>query len=214
MKLHALGLRVALSFFLATAACASAQVPAQRQTDVALSVYGAFDGTVGDSVANVSETPTNAVGGMMELRHIVNSWLGFEAMYALNPANQVYGVWCSLCTSPPPVSAYAHAFTGDWVFSSHAAKVRYFALVGVGILYFQPVSSSQAGGSWGPTQSFTTPVYVYGVGFDRALWKHLGLRLQYRGNFYKAPYLLKNLSNNVSNFTHTAEPALGVYYKF
>jgi len=134
-------------------------------------------------------------------------------MYSLNPADQVYGVWCSLCTTPPPVSAYAHAFTGDWVFSSHSEKLRPFALVGVGILYFQPVASTQGGNSWGPTQSSTTPVYVYGVGIDREQWKHIGLRFQYRGNFYKAPYLLKYLSN-VSNFTHTAEPALGVYYKF
>lgn len=209
MRLQSSGLCGALLLFLAVAACTSAQ----KQTDVALSAYGALGSTVGNPVANISDTPSNAAGGMIEVRHIVNLPVGFEATYSLNRANQVYGVWCSLCTSPPPVSANAHEFTGDWVFSTHPAKLRPYALVGIGILYYQPLSSFPAGSPWGPTQSFITPAYVYGAGMDWAVRKHIGLRLQYRGNFHNAPYLLKYLSNT-SHFTHTAEPALGVYYKF
>jgi len=38
------------------------------------------------------------------------------------------------------------------------------------------------------------------------------VRLQYRGNLYKAPDLSK-LYSSTNAFTHTAEPMIGVYLK-
>jgi len=200
--------------FLLILAWMPSSAQAQKQTDVALSVYGAFSSAVnrnnGDATADI---PSNAAGGMIELRHIFNRFNGFEATYSLNRANQAYEVFCSLCTSPPPpVSAYAHAFTADWIFTTHPAKVRYFALLGAGLLYFQPVTDFPAGSPWGPSQSAVTPDYIYGAGLDWGFSQRLGMRLQYRGNIYKAPYLLKGLQT--TTYTHTAEPAIGVYYKF
>lgn len=214
MRLHSSGLSVALLSFVALTGGAVAH----GQTDIAISGYGAFSGTTTGNA--VEEIPSNAGGGMVELRHIFNRFTGFEATYALNRANQVYNApgYCSLCV-PIPVSANAHEITGDWVFSSRGTKLRPFALVGVGVLYFQPLVSIQYNRS-APTESSTTAVYVYGAGVDWGILSRLGLRLQYRGNLYNAPDLTlvygtgSGPGHNGTVFAHTAEPAVGVYYRF
>jgi len=113
------------------------------------------------------------------------------------------------CSPPPPqpVSANAHEFTGDWVVSVKVANLRPFALAGLGVLLNEP-SGTQA-----DTTSSTKAVYVYGAGLDWGLIPHLGLRLQYRGNLYKAPDLTR-LYTSTNAFTHTAEPMIGAYFRF
>lgn len=203
---------MALSFFLA-AACASAQVSVQRQTDVALSIYGAFTNTTGkNSVTQIQDSPSNSIGGMVDLRHIHSPFVGYEAAYSFNSADQVYiytGPTPAGAGNEPPTitSAYAQEATGDWVFSYHPAKVRPFALAGVGILLNEPT------GGQSNTQSYNTAVYVYGAGLDWQLLPRLGVRFQYRGNIHKAPYLILDFGSS-DLFTHTAEPTIGVYYKF
>lgn len=181
-------------------------VPVIAQTDVAASIYGAFSGTASGN--GVQESPSNSAGGLLELRHIHNPLIGYEATYSFNRANQVYGPdqFCSLCT-PAAVKANAHEITGDWVVSLHAASFRPFALAGLGVLLNQP-SSGQAN-----TTTSTQAVYVYGAGLDWGLLPHLGLRFQYRGNLYKAPDLTR-LYTSTKAFTHTAEPMIGAYFRF
>ncbi len=228
--------------FLLVFAFHTGDAQAQKQTDVALSVYGAFSNTATGAI--VKETPSDSAGGMIELRHIIHPWIGFEATYAMNRANQVYELSCSYCTVPTVassadergvigdsvftscpfctsptivVSANAHAITGDWVFSSfHAAKFRPFAVVGIGVLYFQPIASFENALA-APTNSSNSPVFVYGAGVDWKILPHMGLRLQYRGNFYNAPVLTsayKTFGSIGTTLTHTAEPAIGAYYIF
>ena len=178
---------------------------ARAQTDIAVSLYGAFSNTVGNSLS-VQDTPSNSAGGMIELRHISNPLVGYEVTYSLNRANQVYSSICTFC-SPVAVSANAHEITGDWLFSAHAGKLRPFALVGVGILLSEPTSGQSH------TQSSNSAVYVYGAGLDWGLLPHLGLRFQYRGNVYKAPLITTNYSP-LDAFRHTAEPMIGAYFRF
>lgn len=201
MRLCSLLRGLALWFFLV----AVASVTAGAQTDLALSVYGAFGSTAGNSLA-VQDRPSNAAGGMFELRHISNPLVGYEATYAFNRANQTYVGNCSLC-SPVAVSANAHEITGDWLISVHVANLRPFALAGMGLLMNEPV-----GGQSG-TQSSHTAVYVYGAGLDWGLLPHLGLRFQYRGNVHKAADITTAYSS-VDAFTHTSEPMIGVYLRF
>lgn len=197
-------LGLALSFFLPVAAC----VPAAAQTDLALSVYGAFSSSAGNglSLSGVSDTPSNSAGGMIELRHIRNPFVGYEATYSFNRANQVYSTICTFCL-PVAVSANAHEITGDWVFSAHSGNLRLFALGGAGLLLNEPTSGQS------DTQSSNTAVYVYGAGLDWGLLPHLGLRFQYRGNVHKAPYITKSFSSPDA-FTQTAEPMIGAYFRF
>ncbi len=184
------------------------------RTDVALSVYGAFNGaTTGNGVV---QSPSNSAGGLIELRYIRNPLIGYEATYAFNRANQRYAPSIALPCPPPPdggcglpaaVSANAHEVTGDWIASLKIANLRPFALAGVGLLLDVP-SSGQT-----DTSTSTKPVFVYGGGLDWGLLPHLGLRFQYRGNLYKAPDLT-TLYTSSRAFTHTAEPMIGAYLRF
>ena len=201
MRPNSSGLGLALSFFLAAAVGAAAHA----QTDVALSLYGAFNNTAGSNLG-VQDRTSNAAGGMVELRHIRNPLVGYEAAYSFNRANQVYVGNCSLC-SPAAVKANAHEITGDWLVSFHAGNLRPFALAGVGMLLNEP-----AGGQ-SDTQSSNTVVYVYGAGLDWGLLPHLGLRFQYRGNVSKAPYIT-TVYSSVNAFRQTAEPMIGAYFRF
>lgn len=185
------------------------------QNTVALSVFGAFGGTTAGN--NIQQSPANAAGGMAELRHISNPLIGYEVTYSYNRANQVYVPISYACPvgilppcgppTPAPVSANAHEVTGDWVVSLHAANLRPFALVGLGVLLNVP------SGGQSNTSISTKPVYVYGAGLDWGLVPHLGLRFQYRGNLYQAPDLTK-LYTSSNAFTHTAEPMIGAYFRF
>jgi hypothetical protein len=72
------------------------------QTDVALSLYGAFNGTSNGN--GTVQSPANAAGGMIEVRHISNPLIGYEGTYSYNRANQVYkasGYVCPVGLVPP-----------------------------------------------------------------------------------------------------------------
>lgn len=178
---------------------------AQAQTDVGLSFYGAFSGRT--TANGVTESPSNSAGGLFELRHLSNPIVGFEGTYSFNRANQTFS--CGLPCGPitkQTVSADAHEVTLDWVPSVKVANMRPFGVLGLGGLFDVPQSSSS-----GSTQTTAKAVYVYGAGLDWGLLPHIGLRLQYRGNLYKAPNVSK-LYTSVDAFTHTAEPMIGVYF--
>ena len=202
---------------------------AYAQTDVALSVYGAFNGTTTGN--NTIQSPANAAGGLLEVRHISHPWFGFEGTYSFNRANQNYSfasgpaiVACptSNCSFPSGViSANAHEVTGDYIASLNLkpTSFRPFALVGGGLLLNVPSSGQTYCSSLitacttVPTSNTTKGVFVYGAGVDWGLLPHIGLRLQYRGNLYKAPDLTK-LFTSTGAFTHTSEPMLGVFFSF
>ena len=184
------------------------------QTDVGLSFYGAFSQKTTGS--GVIQSPSNSAGGLVELRHISNPILGFEATYSYNRANQRYqsqiAITCPIpplpCGSQPArVGSNAHEITADWVPSVGIGNLRPFGVLGVGLLLNVP------SGGQSSTQNSTKPVYVYGAGLDWGMLPHLGVRLQYRGNLYDAPDVTK-LYTSSKTFTHTAEPMIGAYLRF
>ena len=213
------------------AACAAA---APAQTSVALNAYGAFSGTTSGN--GVQQSPANQAGGLVQLRHIANPILGFEATYSFNRADQSYssvfyppttstcGLPCGPYTQTLHVPANAHEITADWTPSVHFANLRPFGILGVGLLLNVPTGTqtlTQTNGAGSSTTTTTTsntstsakPVYVYGAGLDWGLLPHLGLRFQYRGNLYQAPDL-SSLYTSTDAFTHTAEPMIGAYFNF
>jgi opacity protein-like surface antigen len=204
----------------------------QAQTSVALSVYGAFNGTTSGN--NTTQRPANAAGGMVELRQIRSPLVGYEASYAYNRSDQGYAnssyacaVSATQCTTShsADIPANAHEITGDWLISLKAANLRPFALAGGGLLLDVPSGGTVTTASCGTLDPLcmvsTTPavtstsiksVFVYGAGLDWELLPHLGLRLQYRGNVYKAPDIA-NAFSSTNAFTHTAEPVIGIYFR-
>src|SRR5258708_4920761 len=141
---------------------------ARAQTDVALSLYGAFSGTTNGN--GTIQSPANSAGGLVELRHISNPLVGYEATYSYNRDNQRYSSTvatglCPIGVTPPcsptaQVKANAHEISGDWVVSLGVANIKPFALAGVGVLFNQPV------GGQSNTTSETKPVFLYGAGLD------------------------------------------------
>lgn len=198
-------LTIAMTFFVVASANA--------QTSVALSAYGAFNGTTTGN--GTIQSPSNSAGGLLEIRHISNPILGFEATYSFNRANQTYsptnpatvcpGLLPTCNITPETVRANAHEVTADWTPSIGIANFRPFGVLGIGALFDVPVSGQ--GGS-----TTTKAVYVYGAGLDWGLLPHLGLRFQYRGNLYKAPDISR-LYTSTNQFTHTAQPMIGIYFR-
>lgn len=195
------------------ALASSIAVSASAQTSVGVSLYGAFhQSTTGN---NTVQSPSNSAGGLIELRHISNPIVGFEATYSYNRANQRYSF-----ENPPPgnpcppagctvasVKANAHELTLDWVPSIPLANLRPFGVLGLGLLLHQPTGGQSS------TSTSTQAVYVYGAGLDWGVLPHLGLRFQYRGNLYKAPDL-DRLYTSTDTFTRTSEPMIGAYLSF
>lgn len=221
--------------FLLAGAIALAGGRASAQTDVAASIYGAFSGTI--TANGTIQSPSNAAGGLLEVRHIAKPWYGYEGTYSYNRANQTYSensyAVCGVCNASTiwtQVSNNAHEVTGDWVASLKIKNFRPFALTGSGLLFDAPSDQATTttditmcgGGTPGCIPGATTTsasasttikaVYVYGAGVDWGLLPHIGLRLQYRGNLYQAPNLTK-LYTSSNAFTHTAEPMIGVYFR-
>jgi len=227
--------RVQTAFVLAAASLApSLPHPSFAQTSVSASLYGAFNGTTNGN--GTEQSPANQAGGLLEIRHISNPILGFEATYSFNRADQTYNTTIyppvsNSCPSPCGpyleslrVPANAHEVTADYVPSVHIANFRPFGVLGVGLLFNVPsgnqtltqtngagvqISSSPSTGA----STATKPVYVYGAGLDWGILPHIGLRFQYRGNLFQAPNLTKTYSST-NAFTHTAEPMIGVYFHF
>lgn len=138
------------------------------------------------------------------------------------------------------VSANAHEFSVDWTPSRLIFKQRLllFGVLGGGVLADVPSNNKATvvtnypcgipvsiGGGIGvfcpgtpatvistdDTRASFKPVYVYGAGLDWGLLAHLGMRIQYRGNFYSAPNMTK-LFSPTDAYTHTAEPMVGIYW--
>jgi len=203
-----MGSRRTPTAFLLMGMAALGCAAAGAQTDVAGSLYGAFSGITNGN--GTVQSPSNAAGGLLEVRHISNPIMGYEGTYSFNHAKQTYSaaVNCGAsCGLPAAVSANAHELTADWIASLKIVNVRPFALAGVGLLFDMP-GSGQA-----DTTSATKPVFVYGAGLDWGLVPHIGLRFQYRGNLYKAPNLTR-LFTSTGAFTQTSEPMIGAYIRF
>ena len=213
-------------------ALAFSTVLAGAQTSISGSVYGAFDGTSNGN--GTQQSPANQAGGMFEFRHVSNPILGFEGTYSFNRADEtytdlIYPPASSSCPAPCGpytqslrVPANAHELTADWTPSLHIANLRPFAVLGIGLLLNVPSGNQtettingegmlMGSSSVSDGKTTTHPVYVYGAGLDWGLLPHLGLRFQYRGNFYSAPDLT-SLYASTGAFTHAAEPMIGVYF--
>ena len=115
---------------------------------------------------------------MIELRHISNPIVGYEATYSFNRANQEYSpgaaytcpVGVTPPCSPPPtqVGANAHEITADWVASVKFVNLRPFALAGVGLLLDVP------GGGQTSTSTSTKPVLSMAQGWTGACCRTWG----------------------------------------
>ena len=214
-----------------------------RQTDLALSGFGAFTGAA-TNLSNGAEAQiaTSAGGGLLEFRQIRSGLVGFEGTYSLQRANQFFDYQGAIpflpaCIHAPciagntgpfmtSVSAMTHEVSGDWIFSTTEKSVRVFALAGLGARITVPTSSP----SGAQTSTSATLSYIYGLGADWQFLPRWGLRVQYRGDIHQMPAVANALVlpystsavapgaatplSSPSGYEHDAEPMIGVYYRF
>lgn len=219
----------ALSVLLVVVTSLVGSVVASAQTDIAASLYGAFNQSTSGSGGK--QIPFNAAGVMIELRHISNPLVGYEVTYSYNRANQEYVVTqpCPAgytCAGTAVIKSAAHEITGDWVASIKYGKLRPFALAGIGARLDIPsggTANAQACVTGDPflceseagsvaTTTSSKVAFIFGAGLDWTLLPHIGFRFQYRGNVYKAPDLVGAVSTD--SFTQTSEPMAGIFLRF
>ncbi len=117
------------------AAPARAAARSDKQTDIGLSGYFAM--TKATSGNGTQQTPTNAPGGMLELRHIHSTFIGYEMAFSYNPADQAYapkaGACGFACANPPTkITGSAAEIALAYVVSKQMGNLRPFALGGLG----------------------------------------------------------------------------------
>jgi opacity protein-like surface antigen len=181
------------------------------QFDISANFYEAL--TSASTGNGAKQTPTNSEGGMVEARYVLNHLAGFELAYSYNHANQTFapnGTSCAyVCGQPAiPVTARADEIAADWVPSVKIGNLHPFAIGGIGFFITSPGDVANY-----DVNTVIRPVFVYGAGLDWSVMPHFGVRLQYRGNLYKAPDLTA-IYPATGAYTQSAEPMGGLFYRF
>lgn len=183
----------------------------EHQTDIGVSFYEAMNSAT--TAKGVTQTPSNADGVMLEVRHIQSSLVGYELTYGYNAGNQTIAPEpapnCGLyCNTPAQKLTASTSLVGlDWVFSKKFGNLRPFATGGLGFFIDEPGNST-----YGINDTVRLS-YLYGGGVDWAFSSHFGVRGQYRGVVYKVPNL-SMLFPAQGLYTQTSEPMGGIFYRF
>jgi len=186
-----------------TAAAATAQ---EQRHEISVQGTGFF--TRDTNSNGITQTGTNSGGVLAGYRFNVNRWLAAEADYGYTRNTQLFGG-----ATIGRVQSDVHAVTADAVVRLPLvlAGFRPYALAGGGALAFRPTQNVGGFAAGADTQSRGT--FLYGVGTDYNLSRHLGLRAEYRGLVYQAPdFSLARFKTD--GWTHTAQPSVGVVYRF
>jgi opacity protein-like surface antigen len=196
----------------------------ESQTDIGGSFYRAMNSAT--TAKGVTQSPVDADGGMLEIRHIHSPLIGYEVTYGYNredetvaaeaaPACETYDT----CSTPTQKMTASTSLVGlDWVFSKKFGNLRPFATAGLGFFIDEPTSPriQQTPTTSVPGYGVNDTVrisYLYGGGVDWSITRHLGIRGQYRGVVYRVPNI-SMLFPAQGLFTQTSEPMGGIFYRF
>ncbi len=193
-----------LMLFAASAlACSAQTTKAFANTDIA--VEGFYQTTSKASGNSISVKPTHSAGGAAYLRHSFHWWLGYETGYTYTRytnyyTGQVFGIQSNM-----------HEFNGSYYVHTPVTLlgVQPFATAGASLILFSPSLNGGQNVPWQPRAgiNFSTGANI------PLLSSHFGLRIQYRGVFYKTPDFRKSyLTTN--SFRLTSEPMAGLYIRF
>ena len=146
---------------------AAAKARAAKESDAEWDVGGSFYEalTSGTSGNGTQQTPSNGMGGMLELRHIAKPLLGYELAFGFNTADQAYvpkvGACGLVCQNPAAtISGNAAQVSLDYIVSHKFGNLRPFAVGGLGVYIAVP----------GPTpfgnNTSIRGAYIVGGGLD------------------------------------------------
>lgn len=180
---------------------------ALKNNDVAVS--GVFEFTQTTSGNGITDTASKAGGGEAAFRHSYHWWLGYEAAYTYTRYHEDYTGVPGYPEQVFGVQHNQHEFSGSYYVHGPTMLIQPFALAGFsGVL----LSPSLNGGQNVPYQ--WRPGVNFGVGANLPLLtSHFGLRVEYRGVYYKAPDFGDSyLATNAMRLT--SEPMVGAYIRF
>jgi opacity protein-like surface antigen len=169
----------------------------ESRSEISVQGTGFFTKTTSGNGASYSAT--DSAGFLGTYRYHVNRWISAEAAYGYTSNTQSL-----LASNTLQTQSGIHQFTGSVVVnlpSRASSRFRPYVLAGGGALLFTPSG----------VQTQTKGAFVYGAGINYALLKRVSLRAEYRGLVYGAPGFEFGA---VSTVTHTAEPSIGLSYRF
>jgi hypothetical protein len=180
---------------------------ALKNDDVSVDGFAEFTQTV--SGHGITDTATKAAGGAASFRHSFHWWLGYEASYQYTRYHESYTGVTGYPEQVFGVQHNQHEFSGSYYVHGPTVFVQPFALIGVSAVLLSPTLNGGQNVSWQ-----ARPGVNFGLGANvPLLTSHIGLRLEYRGVYYKAPdFGASYLTTNA--FRVTSEPMAGVYFKF
>jgi opacity protein-like surface antigen len=186
----------------------AAHLPAGAQSlknlEAGVNIFGQFTGNTSGN--GVTDSPTNSLGVLVNLRQSFHPWLGYEVNYGYTRFSERFN------TIPYPVQDNMHEVSVAYLVHGPSLPIlglQPFAAAGVGGVIFLPTT---VGGQRYDQQWRTPFLYELGVNWP-LLTSHLGLRLQYRGLIYKTPdYGSPLVTTNATR--QTAEPSIGAYLRF
>jgi outer membrane immunogenic protein len=166
---------------------------------------------------------TKSGGFMAGYRYHMNRWFAIEGDYGYTRNTQNF--LDPLNFGGVGVQTNVHELTGAAVFTANSnRRVRPYALVGGGGLFFRPVNNTTnnvitgIGNAIGVSSNVNRPAFLYGGGVDFDITRYMAFRAEYRGFVFKAPGFdipgLGAIGLNSSNMTHMAQPAVGLVWRF
>ncbi|HEU4413235.1 MAG TPA: porin family protein [Candidatus Angelobacter sp.] len=163
---------------------------------------------------DIPHEATKSGGFLAGYRLHLNRWFAVQGDYGYTRDTQKY---LDPVFGETEIQANVHQLTGEAVITApSSSRVRPYALAGVGGLFFRPTNSlnnSFVGVGVGSGNNQTKAAFVYGGGVDFDLTKFVALRAEYRGLLYKIPdFQLTGLATD--NYTHMAEPSVGLVWRF
>lgn len=182
----------------------------ENRSDISVSAFGSFPRqTTGNSI---QQDPTNSGGFLLSYSYAFRPHSALELNYSFTRDTQYYTLIGTITGPVASQQANVHELSAAYVLDAgRSRKLDPFVLGGIGALIFNPVTNS-TNPTFGSTTQ-TKAAFVYGFGLDYHLAHSLGLRLQYRGLIYKAPdFGLSEISTG--SWGHSAEPSIGITYRF
>lgn len=134
---------------------------------------------------------------------------GVEGRYGFSRTFENYTF---LDGSTASIQANIHELTGAYVFNFlNSNDIQAAVLGGGGALIFSPTSQAQFDNPGVSRQ--TRGTFLYGVSVDVPLFSKVYARVEYRGFIFKPPdFGFSDLTTGT--WTHVAEPAAGVVFRF
>ena len=178
-----------------------------------VSIQGAANIPKNSDTIDIPHHATDSGGFLLGYRVHLNPWFAVQGDYGYTRDTQKY---FDPVLGESDVQSNIHQLTGEALITAPAqSRIRPYALAGVGGLFFRPTNSVNNAfiGVGNGVGNQTKAAFVYGGGVDFELTRYLALRAEYRGYLYKIPdFQIPGLASD--NFTHLAQPSVGLVWRF